>query len=565
MGRSSEQVFSELLGSYTAFDEHWGLNSECELSPDDFSLVLAFLGGTADSQLGLARRLRTSPEQLRAAAFWYIQKTMYEQAQDHYALLGLGHLASAAQIRHRYRLLIGVLHPDRNTPSGVWEETFVRRLNQAYAVLKNPEKRRNYDAGLKSGARSAEARSAKKNTGAAPVVKPVPPVRPGEALYRMRLVQRHPKAAVWFFIVLALTVFILVSWFSSAQRNLKMVSATGAMVADNMQPESVQPESVQPEPVQSDNVLKNQAESLSVEPVSVVHAGEIDLETTETAVSPASSIQPEEVEQAQESSVLEALPKVPPDSPEPATPAEENDVPEPVPARPEYKAANMSRQAAVAAPRQPVRHASEVASAAMQKAKQTSGATTAQTVKPPVPAVAVVSVTGEKTETPAATGSVGFDGALLPVNGQMEKWKAIAPETASVRLDGAALKALKFPPEYLFMKYVSAYQAGNSRKLLSLFTLRPQTPHGMGRKPLEDAYRQLFMHTSSRKMNIDQLGVRPSTDGRHYLAKARVSVIQRSALPDLSGRYQGEMILQLVEKGGQLYIEKMLHNVRKQN
>ena len=53
--------------------------------------------------------------------------------------------ASARQIKEAYRRLAFEFHPDRNADdSGAAEK--MKAINEAYAVLSNPEKRRQYDA-----------------------------------------------------------------------------------------------------------------------------------------------------------------------------------------------------------------------------------------------------------------------------------------------------------------------------------------------------------------------------------------------------------------------------------
>ncbi|GAB4350520.1 MAG: J domain-containing protein [Cyanophyceae cyanobacterium] len=65
-----------------------------------------------------------------------------------YALLGVKRTASAADIRRRYRDLSKRYHPDTTAlPPAIATAKF-RELNEAYAILSNPERRRQCDLAL---------------------------------------------------------------------------------------------------------------------------------------------------------------------------------------------------------------------------------------------------------------------------------------------------------------------------------------------------------------------------------------------------------------------------------
>lgn len=63
---------------------------------------------------------------------------------DYYELLGVSRGTDAGGIKTAYRKLALKYHPDRNPGDNEAEETF-KRLNEAYAVLSDPEKRDRYD------------------------------------------------------------------------------------------------------------------------------------------------------------------------------------------------------------------------------------------------------------------------------------------------------------------------------------------------------------------------------------------------------------------------------------
>ena len=64
--------------------------------------------------------------------------------RDYYDVLGVKKNASEAEIKKAYRKLAMKYHPDRNKDDKSAEEKF-KELNEAYAVVSDPEKRKQYD------------------------------------------------------------------------------------------------------------------------------------------------------------------------------------------------------------------------------------------------------------------------------------------------------------------------------------------------------------------------------------------------------------------------------------
>lgn len=70
---------------------------------------------------------------------------MGPMADDYYEILGVTPEASQDEIKRSYRRLVKELHPDRNPDDPGAEERF-KTVSEAYAVLSDPQRRREYDA-----------------------------------------------------------------------------------------------------------------------------------------------------------------------------------------------------------------------------------------------------------------------------------------------------------------------------------------------------------------------------------------------------------------------------------
>jgi curved DNA-binding protein len=65
--------------------------------------------------------------------------------KDYYGILGVPRNASDAEIKKAYRKLAMQYHPDRNLGKEKWANEKFKEINEAYGVLGDPQKRRQYD------------------------------------------------------------------------------------------------------------------------------------------------------------------------------------------------------------------------------------------------------------------------------------------------------------------------------------------------------------------------------------------------------------------------------------
>jgi len=66
-------------------------------------------------------------------------------AKDYYGILGLPRNASDVEIKKAYRKLAMQYHPDRNPGKEKWANEKFKEINEAYGVLGDPQKRKQYD------------------------------------------------------------------------------------------------------------------------------------------------------------------------------------------------------------------------------------------------------------------------------------------------------------------------------------------------------------------------------------------------------------------------------------
>lgn len=83
---------------------------------------------------------------------------------DYYEVLGVTKTASADEIKKAYRRLAKEYHPDTNAGDKAAEEKF-KKINEAYTVLSDSEKRKMYDGGFYGNGYSRTAGQSRNTAG----------------------------------------------------------------------------------------------------------------------------------------------------------------------------------------------------------------------------------------------------------------------------------------------------------------------------------------------------------------------------------------------------------------
>ena len=109
---------------------------------------------------------------------------MQQATKDLYNVLGLSRGASQDEIRKAHRKLVREYHPDANRGESSAEERF-KEVQQAYEVLSNPEKKRQYDQKLRATTSGESSSRPRAGTGGRTGGKTAPDVNLSDLLSRL--------------------------------------------------------------------------------------------------------------------------------------------------------------------------------------------------------------------------------------------------------------------------------------------------------------------------------------------------------------------------------------------
>jgi len=112
------------------------------------------------------------------------KQQLLEKSSDYYRRLAIDTSADAEKIKNHYRYMFRLFQVEQERDKQHWDSTYIRRINQAYATLRNDEGRAKYDAFLASVGKLPDSEMAGNATAtptaadAVPVVESVSTLRP---------------------------------------------------------------------------------------------------------------------------------------------------------------------------------------------------------------------------------------------------------------------------------------------------------------------------------------------------------------------------------------------------
>jgi len=113
---------------------------------------------------------------LRHAAGLYVRFLFFRPEATPYQILGLNSGATPEAIKESFRLLMHLVHPDRQDERVVWPESYAALANRAYGILRDQDSRVRFDR--EAQARAAMARTINRTSEAAEASRMPVPLRP---------------------------------------------------------------------------------------------------------------------------------------------------------------------------------------------------------------------------------------------------------------------------------------------------------------------------------------------------------------------------------------------------
>ena len=106
------------------------------------------ISGNTSAIADFARRHDTDNKYLVDGANSVISRMLFNPEENYYTTLGLSPSSSPDEIRERWKKLMLLYHPDRQGGDESWVTERAKKVNEAYSVLKDSDKRHAFDRRL---------------------------------------------------------------------------------------------------------------------------------------------------------------------------------------------------------------------------------------------------------------------------------------------------------------------------------------------------------------------------------------------------------------------------------
>jgi len=151
----NQDIFELVLDFYRAPSSYPELLDPLAPLPESISDLLELTAGEVAARSKILSRAAASesPSELIDATSYFTEQVLFAPGGDHYRVLGLNHDATMDDIRLHYELLVNLFYQDKEDNSIQSNEADFSRLNRAYSVLRDEDKRKEYDKSLESQGR----------------------------------------------------------------------------------------------------------------------------------------------------------------------------------------------------------------------------------------------------------------------------------------------------------------------------------------------------------------------------------------------------------------------------
>ncbi len=470
------------------------------------------------AHMRMAELESVSDDKIKAAIRFYVKKVLLSSTADYYRRLGVARNAGQELINIHYKLLFRIFQPDKESGQGEWDETYTRRINQAYGALRSEQKRKEYDEFLLS-------LDAKKGKNSAQVEQPISPRDLDSSNERLDEANKNENRKTGYVAGASIIGVVFLLLF-----------AGGYYFYQN---QTVSQQEVIAQSVNGQSDISQDDEGFGVAPFDNIALIDDELPLAildgESKL-PKDSIEPIETSQNNISIETTADKKAPvaevSRAAEPISPVVEKPAPAPVVTA---TAENKPAVVKTVAPK-PVKPAAKPV-------------TVAPVSKPIVPAKPIKTIAPTKQAAVVATPTIKPTTILAPKTISPPK-----PTTSTVASD--KIKDLELGN--FISGFTLSYEEGEIEKFIQLFTIDAATNDAKGREFIEKDYDALFESTEMRVIDLQGLewdinGSAASGEGAFV-----VTVLRKGG--DTVRKFTGNIKLDVIKQNNALKISGMYHS-----